>query len=327
MLVGLVLAACTPSQSPGAKNHPDLAPPSVVATASTALLLPTPFASPAYTLAAAAPSETPEPTVTLTASPNPTNLPAPFICRESRGAILEDSLPSQHVPLPLEYRLYLPPCYDQQLDRRYPVLYLIHGKGFNHDQWDRLGIDESADILISKGEIQPFLIVMPRDRSWVRPERDGFGQALIEDLLPLIDQTYRTLPEREYRALGGLSRGASWTIHLGLSYWELFGTLGAHSLPVFWTDRARIPNWLEEIPPDEMPRIYLDIGEKDFSETLRWAAWFEELLTGQGVPHEWHLNPGYHDEAYWEAHIEDYIRWYGGGWEIELNPSTASPPP
>ena len=65
------------------------------------------------------------------------------------------------LPLPLSYRIYLPPCYDEMEDARYPVLYLIHGQNFNDDQWDRLGVDESADALIAAEEMSPLLIVMP----------------------------------------------------------------------------------------------------------------------------------------------------------------------
>ncbi len=86
--------------------------------------------------------------------------------------------------------------------------------------------------------LPPFLIVMPRDRLWEQPENDPFGEVVVEKLIPLIDRNYRSLSERSYRAVGGLSRGAGWAVHLGLSHWELFGAIGGHSLPVFWSDTA-----------------------------------------------------------------------------------------
>jgi enterochelin esterase-like enzyme len=217
----------------------------------------------------------------------------------------------------MEYTVYLPPCYDVQLDRRYPVLYLIHGQNYNNDQWDRLGVDETADALIAAGEIPPFLIVLPRDRSWAQPNEDGFGQVVADQLIPAIDRQYRTLPDRADRAVGGLSRGAGWAVHLGLSRWELFGEIGGHSLPVFWNDTAHIRGWLAAIPPDALPRIYLDIGEKDRPSIMASARWFEHLLSEKDIPHEWHLFPGYHEEAYWQAHVEDYLRWYAQGWELD----------
>ena len=235
-------------------------------------------------------------------------------CLEQGGRIESGNLRSQQLSLPMEYRVYLPPCYDQQTGRRYPVLYLIHGQNYTEDQWDRLGADETADRLIAKGEIPPFLIVMPRDRNWSEPAEDLFGRVVIDELIPWVDRNYRTLAEREFRAIGGLSRGAGWAVHLGLSHWEIFGALGAHSLPVFWSDTPKVRGWLIEIPRENLPRIYLDIGDQDREPIMASAVWFEKLLTHLGIPHEWRLFPGYHEEAYWQAHLPKYLRWYSSGW-------------
>lgn len=233
-------------------------------------------------------------------------------CWVAGGRMEFGELNSDLLHLPLEFRLYLPPCYDQQPERRYPVLYLIHGQSYNDDQWDRLGADESADGLILNHQVDPFIIVMPRDRVWTQPKEDMFGQVIIDQLIRWVDEHYRSLPDRRYRAIGGLSRGAAWAVHLGITNWQTFGAIGAHSLPIFASDTPFIRKWLEDIPPESMPRIYLDIAEKD-----RWiqiAAWFENLLTEEDIPHVWHLYPGYHEEAYWQAHVEEYLRWYAQDW-------------
>ena len=195
------------------------------------------------------------------------------------------------------------------------MLYLIHGQSYNDDQWDRLGVDETADALIASGEVSPFLIVMPRDRACCdQPDKDRFGQAFTEALIPWVDQTYRTLPERPNRAIGGLSRGAAWAIHIGLPNWNMFGAIGGHSLPVFWTDTFYIKKWLEAIPSQQMPRFYLDNPNNDRREILDSSLWFESLLTERDIPHEWHRFTGYHDEEYWKSHIEQYLRWYTEDW-------------
>ena len=116
--------------------------------------------------------------------------------------------------------------------------------------------------------------------------------------------------------MGGLSRGAGWAVHLGLSRWELFGAIGAHSLPIFWADTYHIREWLDGIPSRSLPRIYMDIGEKDRPAILESAMWFEKLLTEKNIPHEWRLNLGYHEEAYWAAHVDEYLRWYAETWEV-----------
>ncbi len=241
--------------------------------------------------------------------------PTPLACWKESGRIETGSLSTELLPEPLDFRVYLPPCYDEQPEHRYPSLYLIHGQSSNDDQWDRLGADETAGALIAAGEAPPFLIVMPRDRRWSQPNEDHFGQAVVEVLIPWIDRHYRTQPEREYRAVGGLSRGAGWAVNLALSHWELFGSLGAHSLPVFWIDTYHIKEWLNAIPVGKMPRIYMDNPNNDRPEIMKSSQWFEKLLTQRGISHEWHLFNGYHEEKYWQAHVEQYLRWYVEGWK------------
>jgi enterochelin esterase-like enzyme len=247
-------------------------------------------------------------------SPSPTGIPTstPLPCWSQGGIDLEGSLRADLLPLPLDYRIHLPPCYEQQPERYYPVLYLIHGKNYNNDQWDRLGASQTADRLIATGQVSPFIIVMPRDRSWSSPIEDKFGQVVLETLIPWVDSHYRTLTSRQYRAIGGLSRGASWAVHLGLSHWQLFGTIGAHSLPVFWEDTGEIRGWLHDIPAQVMPRIYMDTGDQDY--LIRSTLWFESVLTKESIPHEWHLYSGYHNEEYWKAHLEQYLLWYAEDW-------------
>jgi enterochelin esterase-like enzyme len=241
-------------------------------------------------------------------------IPTPPACISAGGQITTSSLRSPNLKLPMEYRVYLPPCYEVETGRRYPVLYLIHGQNYNDDQWDRLGVDETANRLIAAGEIPPMIIVMPRDRNWSQPADDMFGKVLVEELIPWVDQNFRTLPEREARAIGGLSRGAAWAVHLGLSRWDLFGALAGHSLPVFWSDTAKIRGWLAEIPAGKLPRIYLDIGDRDRPQILASARWFENLLSEERIPHEWYLFTGYHEEAYWQRNLPRYLRWYTQNW-------------
>ena len=192
------------------------------------------------------------------------------------------------------------------------MLYLFHGQGSTDDQWLRLGAAQTADRLITSAQIPPFLIVMPYDPLWREPDQYGFEAAVIQDLIPAIDARFRTLPDRAHRAAGGLSRGSGWAFHFGLSRPDLFGAIGAHSVVLFGIDSQRVDDWLAAIPPDLMPRIYLDIGDHDGG--LASASILEELLTADGIPHEWHLNLGSHDEAYWSAHVEEYLRWYAAGW-------------
>jgi enterochelin esterase-like enzyme len=235
-------------------------------------------------------------------------------CLAAGGKVEPRKIDSQYLDAGLHFRVYTPPCYDDESTRHYPVLYLIHGQTFNDDQWDRLGADETANQLIAAGEISPFLIVMPYDISSNQPAFDHFGEAVVSELLPFIDHNYRTLADREHRAVGGLSRGASWAIHLGLTHPELFGAMGGHSPPVFVEDAPRVRGWLDGISADLMPRIWLDIGDRDQHVILDSAIWFEGLLNERDIPHDWSLFSGEHSEVYWTAHVEMYLRWYVAEW-------------
>ena len=192
------------------------------------------------------------------------------------------------------------------------MLYLLHGQTYTDDQWLRLGAVDVADRLIRSGESVPFIIVFPDDRYWNLPPGAGFGQRLVEELIPYIDSTYRTLPSRNQRAIGGLSRGAGWALRLGLTRWDLFSSIGLHSLAVLQRDASEITDWLDEIPPSSRPRLFMDIGDNDPELTM--ATRVESDFNEFGLAHEWHLYSGAHTEEYWRAHVEEYIRWYAEGW-------------
>jgi hypothetical protein len=192
------------------------------------------------------PSLTPSsPTATLPIVVDPpilentsTPVPAQLTCLTQPGRVelgkLGPTRPAQ------EYRIYLPPCYTEQTEKRYPVLYLLHGQTYTSDQWIRLGAVDALDQLILSGASQPFIIVFPDDRYWNLEAGPGFGDRLVNELIPYIDETYRTIPVRGQRAIGGLSRGAGWALRLGLTRWDLFNIIGLHSLAVFQGDGSSI---------------------------------------------------------------------------------------
>jgi len=265
--------------------------------------------------AAIAPSATPLPRLptlflpTASPTPSPENTVTPAC---DLGSIETVDIPTSHLPAAVHASVYLPPCYQDHSQQRYPVLYLFHGLNYTDTQWIRLGAPRTADRLISAGEIPALIIVMPYDPSSQEPTQYGFAQAVTQDLIPAVDSRYRTLPDRLHRAVGGLSRGAGWAIHLGLTRPDLFGAIGAHSVAVFGSDGMLVAGWLAAIPPGSLPRIYLDMGADDGG--LASARLLEGMLTADDIPHEWHLNSGSHDETYWSAHMEAYLRWYTSGW-------------
>ena len=254
------------------------------------------------------------PTASRTAQPTPTPSPVPTstprACLTQPGRVDEGKLDSTGPPQ--EFLIYLPPCYEEKTDQHYPVLYLLHGQTYRDDQWIRLGAVDVIDNLILSGESIPFIIVFPDDRYWNLPAGPGFGQRLVDDLVPYIDESYRSIPDRNHRSIGGMSRGAGWALRLGLTRWDLFATIGLHSLAVLQRDASRIPNWLMDIPASSRPRVFMDIGDNDPELTM--AKLVEAQFNEHGLSHEWHLYSGAHTEEYWGAHVEEYIRWYAEGW-------------
>ena len=256
------------------------------------------------------PPPVPSQTSTLAPTGTPSSTPTPLACLSQPGRIEEGSLDSFKPAQ--EFRVYLPPCYDEKAGERYPVLYLLHGQTYTDDQWLRLGAARRLDELIHSGEVQPFLLVFPDDRYWNLQAGAGFGVRLVEDIIPYIDANYRTIPNRDHRSIGGLSRGAGWALELGLSHWDLFGAIGLHSLAVLHGDASRIGLWLAGIPPSARPPLFMDIGDND--QELAMARQVESLFNDAGLSHEWHLYSGAHTEEYWRAHVEEYLTWYAEQW-------------
>lgn len=242
--------------------------------------------------------------------PSPSPSPTPAGCQELHGRVEENPIQTEYIPDDLLVRVYLPPCYTEHPASPYPVLFLLHGQGSSKDQWEQLGITLAADHLINSGRIAPMLIVLPYEKeAQAFPYDTEYDSALVKDLLPWLMQAYPACIERSCRAIGGLSRGAGWAMHIGLSHPDLFKAIGAHSFPSFYSDSTRLPYLVREIPQDLLPDIWMDSGKSDLF--ISEAKHYEELLTQYKVPHEWHIFEGEHNEAYWSAHLEEYLEWYG----------------
>jgi enterochelin esterase-like enzyme len=142
--------------------------------------------------------------------------------------------------------VYTPPGYDGNRDTRYPVLYLQHGAGEDERGWSNQGrVSFIMDNLIAERKARPMLVVM--EQGYARkpgettaPARPGaprdfsrafaaFEEVMVKDLIPMIDATYRTIPDRENRAMAGLSMGGMQTFQIGLKHLDLFAYLGGFS--------------------------------------------------------------------------------------------------
>jgi enterochelin esterase-like enzyme len=146
--------------------------------------------------------------------------------------------------------VYTPPGYDERSTTRYPVLILQHGSGEDETGWTRQGRAQFIlDNLIAAGKAQPMIVVMDRGYA-LRPGAPvptggpnawsqnlhlaftSFEELVIRDLIPMIDATYRTIPDREHRAMAGLSMGGMQTLFIALQHLDLFAYIGSFSGPI-----------------------------------------------------------------------------------------------
>ncbi len=270
------------------------------------------------------PTLTPAPTIppTATATPAPTATATPLGCLTQPGRVDGGSLDETNPPQ--EFLIYLPPCYDQLTNLRYPVLYLLHGQTYTDAQWVDMGVPPVADTLIHSGQAAPFIIVFPDDRYWNLPPGPAFGDRLVNLIVPFIDANYRTLPDAGHRAVGGLSRGGGWAVHLFLTEYKMFGIVGLHSPVVFDADSASLEQSMAAIPAGSWPRLWVDAGDRDGQ--LGDIRRFESLLSAYGVPHIWHLYTGDHSVDYWDAHLTEYLTWYTQQFAAAASPAPSLTP-
>ena len=132
--------------------------------------------------------------------------------------------------------VYTPPSYDYEPDKRYPVLYALHGGGENETGWFWQGkINFIADNLIAEGKCPEMIIVTNAGQAGSpdlteRPHLPGhIGELLVDDCIPFIDRRFRTLADKEHRALCGLSMGAYQTMEISWEHPEAFDWLGVFS--------------------------------------------------------------------------------------------------
>ena len=197
--------------------------------------------------------------------------------------------------------IYLPPGYNDRDDVRYPVLYMHDGqnlfegeRAFIPGQHWRLG--EAADEAIGSRSARPMIIVGIDNTGASRideytptndPARHGggkandYGRMIIEELKPIIDAKYRTLPDEPNTALGGSSLGGLATLHLGLTHPDVFGSLAVMSPSVWWHNRAILSD-VESFASPQRPRIWLDMGGREGVEGLNDARSLRDLLRRKG---------------------------------------------
>jgi enterochelin esterase-like enzyme len=130
--------------------------------------------------------------------------------------------------------VYIPAEYEQNPQKKYPVLYLVHGWGENENGWSIQGhMANIMDGLINAGKAVPMIVVMPsgdiQTNSDVRQASGDITKIYINDLIPFIDKNFRTINDRQKRAMAGLSRGGMQTTTTVFGNMDKFAWMGTFS--------------------------------------------------------------------------------------------------
>lgn len=231
--------------------------------------------------------------------------------------------------------VYLPPSYDTEPTTRYPVLYLQHGGGEDETGWIRQGhANFILDNMIASGEAKPMIVVMangyarraneepaarPTDASdrwqWFQRMMSAFEDDVTQVLIPYIDTTFRTIPDREHRAMAGLSMGGMQTFHITLNNLDLFSYIGGFSGAAMpGADRPFDPKvdyngaFADADAFAEKVRVlYLGIGTEEPEGMRQGLHSVHQALSEAGIDHVFYESPGTdHEWQTWRRNLNDF---------------------
>jgi len=260
------------------------------------------------------------------------------------GRVECNSLPSKILAHSVNYCVILPPSYDTDKARKYPVLYFFHGLGDNEQMFIHTGGFNLVEDLWERGQLGEFLIATPNaGASFYINSRDGkarYEDFLVQEFLPGIETRYRSKPGRANRAVSGVSMGGYGALHLAFRHPQLFSAVSAHSaaiidkLPAFTAPtssgsiRSRVLGGVFGSPPDpafwdrNSPltlaasanlaglKIYFDCGDQDDFSFESGAMALDKVLTARRIAHESHIYPGRHDWPYFAEHIPTSLQFH-----------------
>ena len=211
--------------------------------------------------------------------------------------------------------VYTPPGYDRDPSKRYPVLYLQHGAGESERAWTAQGhANFILDNLIAAGKAEPMILVMENGyaaRAGAPQEpgsrgNEAFADMAAADLIPTIDAEYRTLADRDHRAIAGLSMGAGQALRTGLGHLDLFSSVAAFSGGGRGVDPKTSFDGAFADPDSANRRIrllWIGCGTEDRGYASAEA--FHKALADHGIRHVWFAGPGSHEWQVWRKHLYD----------------------
>jgi len=217
--------------------------------------------------------------------------------------------------------VYTPPGYDSASAQKLPVLYLLHGFSDAEDTWVTVGrANVILDNLIARGEARPMLVVMPRgygnrdvvsagwallrNPAWQQKWQSSnakFGESLLTEIIPFVEKNYRVIPDRNARAIAGLSMGGTQTLLIGLGSPDRFAWIASFSAGGLPPDYDRRLAGVGEKLNHDLRLLWVGCGSEDglIADNRRFSAW----LKSRGVIHTWEETPGRHNFIVWRRYL------------------------
>jgi enterochelin esterase-like enzyme len=224
--------------------------------------------------------------------------------------------------------VYTPPGYDDNNDKRYPVLYLQHGGGEDETGWPNQGkMDFILDNLIAEKKATPMIVVMDRGYATdptkpVTTNAGGpgprnmsgnvFPEVLVKEIIPMIDKNFRTRPDREHRAMAGLSMGGFQTFQTTMTNLDKFSYIGGFSGAGFMQggDVKQMYNgaWADPAAFNQKVKlVYLSIGTAEPERMYTGVKGFHEALEKAGIKHVYYESPGTaHEWQTWRRSLRQF---------------------
>lgn len=205
--------------------------------------------------------------------------------------------------------IYTPPGYSK--DKKYPVLYLLHGIGGDEKEWLNGGQPQVIlDNLYAEKKVEPMIVVLPNGRAMKDDRATGnimapdkvqafatFEQDLLNDLIPFIEKSYPVINDAEHRAIAGLSMGGGQSLNFGLGNLDQFAWVGGFSS----APNTKKPEELIPIPEGAKARLkllWISCGDKD--GLIGFSQRTHNYLVTNNVPHIYYIDHGYHDFKVWK---------------------------
>lgn len=240
-------------------------------------------------------------------------------------------------------QVYLPAEYDNL--EELPVLYFLHGRSGDENLLHHLDMQVIADKMTAEGEIVPMIIVCPRMENSRGVNSSSIAKDIlcplgsdrivnlgryedyfIEEIVPLVDKSFKTIKNKKGRFIGGASAGGYAAILYALKYQYMFSRVGAHmpAIELQLEEDAKVYfkdlyAWKENDPIflcknnkiSSDLSFYLDAGDRDEGEFYKSCAILHDLLKEKGIIVQNHVFPGNHSPAYVLSNIKKYFKFYG----------------